>query len=110
MMIVIGIVIKSIPSVIEMFSDEPEDLSIGDACVKKMNTSLYEFQDNWEIDMDGQYGRCAFNIGNYTYHNNYTILLNNESFYEAPINYPTVSQLYHGYQKNYQKLKKRRKP
>ena len=20
-----------------------------------MNTSLYEFQDNWEIDMDGQY-------------------------------------------------------
>ena len=26
MMIVIGIVIKSIPSVIEMFSDEPEDL------------------------------------------------------------------------------------
>jgi len=99
MMIVIGIVIKSIPSVIEMFSDEPEDLSIGDACVKKMNTSLYEFQDNWEIDMDGQYGRCAFNIGNYTYHNNYTILLNNESFYEAPINYPTVSQLYHGYQR-----------
>merc|ERR1711973_703207 len=95
----IGIVIKSIPSVIEMFSDEPEDLSIGDACVKKMNTSLYEFQDNWEIDMDGQYGRCAFNIGNYTYHNNYTILLNNESFYEAPINYPTVSQLYHGYQR-----------